>query len=101
MSSKSKRGNGKKAAQPQEKLMAQPPQQRTERQFLVGESTLTELVQYIQAVPSGNMPGGAAIKLFMACQQLPELQTDGSGSFTLKPPPGMAPRPVPAPEVEG
>ena len=93
MSSKSKkptRGNGSKPMSPQEKLQAAPPQpqgqpgQRPERQFLIGEAVLTELVQYIQAVPSGSMPGGAAIKLFMACQQLPELASDGRGSFALK-----------------
>jgi hypothetical protein len=99
MSSKSRKpkGNGGKPMSPQDKLQAAPQQQqaapqgqRPERQFLIGEAVLTELVQYIQAVPSGSMPGGAAIKLFMTCQQLPELAPDGQGSFALKRSPQLA-----------
>ncbi len=99
MSSKSrKKGNGAgRPVSPQDKLQAPPPQQvttptgekRPERQFIIGEVAMQEILQYVQQAPTGNMPGGAAIKVFVTIQQLPELEPDGEGAFHLKAPPQL------------
>jgi hypothetical protein len=84
---------------PQQPATLPTPQPGAPKVFLISEALVSDILKYVQNVPSGNMTGGVVIQLFAGLQQLPEVQGDGKGTFYVKPqvPQGMPAAPAPAP----